>query len=681
MPLGRLRARALTLLTLITLLALSGCNGSFWATSPAPQPIGPGCPPWTAATPAPAAVAQPPSDPLALESYNARLVAQTAPPTRDMYTLAQRLVYQRTGHLDCQSPTSPPTREVGDDRKFWVINASQSGYRLISARLDYVTPHLYVYVQDGAPVNYLALKASADRFEAQTYNRDRAAFGEQWNLGPDHDPHVTLLNARGLGALGGYFSSVDEYPVGANGYSNTGQILYLNLSAQAPGTATYDATVAHEFQHLIHWWARPQDPSWANEGLSELAQRLNGLPTAQVERAYLNAPQTPLIGGWSGARHSGDSAAHDGAAYAFMDYFYQRYGGDAALRAYMSSDKPATQAFDQALARRGSKDRFDDVFRQFLLANLLNDPRIAGGAYAYTDFPGERARLTGHTSAYPFAPTTATLPEYGAAYYDLNASRTTQARPRTLNVTFSGAPLTSITPNTPYPGASDEWWSNSADNMDSTLTRTVDLTSAPLGPVTLTFDAWYNLEAGADYTYSEVSTDNGATWTPLPMTTSTTSDPNGENLGDGVTGVSGGGAQPQWTPETVDLTAYRGRRIQLRFETVTDDAVHLPGFTLDNLSIPAIGLADDMSADNGWTAQGWLRTNNVLPQRWMVNAVVFHPQQPPSIVPLSVDPTTGEARMTVIDFGGDVTHVELAIAPTAATTFVAAAYQIAATLD
>ncbi len=96
-----------------------------------------------------------------------------------------------------------------------------------------MTPHLYVYVQDGAVVNYLALKASADRFEATTYARDRAAFGNQWSLGPDHEPRITLLNATNLGAVGGYFSSADEYPTSINKYSNARQMIYLNLSGGA----------------------------------------------------------------------------------------------------------------------------------------------------------------------------------------------------------------------------------------------------------------------------------------------------------------------------------------------------------------------------------------------------------------------------------------------------------------
>ncbi|HEX8996390.1 MAG TPA: hypothetical protein VF812_10200 [Ktedonobacterales bacterium] len=661
-------------------IALSGCDASFWATSPRPQPIGPGCPAWTAPTTATTIAPPAATDPLSIEAYNARLAGLTVRPTRNLYTLTQQLVNHQTGHVACQSTKAPPDEQVGDERLFWVINARQSGYHRISARLDYVTPHLYVYVQDGATVDYLALKASADRFEAQTYARDRAAFGDQWNLGPDHQPRITLLNATNLGPVGGYFSSEDEYPTTINPYSNARQMIYLNLSGGArPGGAFYDATLAHEFQHMIHWWARPSDPSWMNEGMSVLAQQLNDLPTSGLEAAYFHAPQTPLINGWTDDPRA--NVARYGAGYAFMDYFYEHYGHDAALRALMASDAQAPEAFDQALARLHSRDRFADVYAKFLAASLLNDPAIAHGAYAYQAFPGEHARVAATVSHYPYTSAQGTLAQFGAAYYDFRAQANGEPGPLTLNLDFSGAPTTTILPNAPSGAAQTEWWSNSGDNMDSTLTRTVDLTSVASGSIPMTFNAWYNLENGFDYTYVEASSDGGATWTSLPVTTGSASNPNGENDGYGVTGVSGG-AQPSWVPESVDLSAYAGTKLLLRFETVTDDAVHNAGFALESLSIPAIHYSSDALTDSGWIANGWIRTNNILPQPWRVQAVVYYQgAKAPTVERVNVDPIIGQASATFLSFGGAVSHVALIVSPTAATTFTLAPYQIAVSVN
>lgn len=672
-------------LFLALLVALTGCDASFWASSPHPQPIGPGCPAWTAPTRQVSIAPPTSSDPLAVEAYNAQAVSQTVRPIRDLYSLTQRLANHKPGHIACQATGTPPEEQVGAERSFWVVNPASAGYHRINARLDYVTAHVYDYVQDGATVDYLALKLAADRFEAQAYEVDRAAFGDQWSLGPDHQPRITLLNALNLGPVGGYFSSEDEYPETINPYSNARQMIYLNLSGGArPGTAFYDATLAHEFQHMIHWWARPGDPSWVNEGMSVLAQRLNGYGTNGVEHAYFNAPQTPLINGWSDNPRA--NIAYYGVGYAFMDYFFEHYGGAVALRALMASDAQVPQAFDQALARLHSRDRFGDVYSKFLVANLLNDATFAHGAYGYQALAGDHAHLAASVNTYPYSaagtPAHGALPQYGAAYYDYQAPRTAGSTPATLNVTFNGSPMTNILPNTPDGAAQTEWWSNSGDNMDSTLTRTVDLTNATPGAVAMTFNAWYALEDGYDYTYVEASDDGGVTWNALPVTTGSSDDPNGANQGYGMTGVSGGGAQPQWTPETVDLTPYAGKKIRIRFETVTDDAVHNAGFALDNVNIPAINYNSDAQPDNGWSANGWINTTNVLQQQWNVQAVIYHADgSAPDLQRVKVDAATSQASLAFLSFGGDVSHVTLIISPVSPTIFTSASYSVAASVN
>ena len=81
---------------------------------------------------------------------------------------------------------------------FNVVSASLSGYHAIAATLVYVTPHLYMYVQQGAHVNLDALRAAADRFERSTLAKDTATFGTQWTPGPDADQHITVLHALNL---------------------------------------------------------------------------------------------------------------------------------------------------------------------------------------------------------------------------------------------------------------------------------------------------------------------------------------------------------------------------------------------------------------------------------------------------------------------------------------------------
>src|SRR5438045_3598723 len=82
-------------------------------------------------------------------------------------------------------------------------------------------------------------------------------------------------------------------------------------------------------------------------------------------------------------------------------------------------------------------------------------------------------------------------------------------------------------------------------------TRELDLTG-PTRP-TLRFSTWFDLERDYDYAFVTASTDGGKTWKTLPGKTTTTSDPNGANLGAGFTGKSGGGNDAKWIDEELDL--------------------------------------------------------------------------------------------------------------------------------
>jgi hypothetical protein len=69
----------------------------------------------------------------------------------------------------------------------------------------------------------------------------------------------------------------------------------------------------------------------------------------------------------------------------------------------------------------------------------------------------------------------------------------------------------------------------------------------------------------------------------------------------------------------MDLTPFAGKKILVRFEYVTDDAVNGPGLLIDDISIPEINYSDDAEkGKGGWESAGWVLTDNRLNQRWLV---------------------------------------------------------------
>lgn len=595
-----------------------------------------------------------------------QLLLMTPHPLRDLYGLAQRLKLHTATPIPQAGRTTPLNARLGQEDSFWINNQDTRTYSRIRAQLVYITAHVCMYVEDGQQANLQALQASANIFENQIYPTDRRTFGSEWSPGIDDDVHLTILNVVGLGrGIGGYFSSEDEYPTSVNPYSNEREMFYISLEGEIPGSADYNSTLAHEFQHMIHWYQHPVDLSWTNEGMSVLAQHINGFSSGGFDRAFVQSPDTQL-NDWSDDINA--DLPHYGAGYLFMDYFAEHYGGYAILKELLQDPASPPVNFDHVLARHGYQDRFIDVLRKWFIANYVENPSIDQGEYAYPSIPLPGVTPQHIVSSYP-ASESDTVHQYAAEYYDLQP----RGRHGTLTIRLQGAPTVRIIGNDSL-GSPYEWWSNRYDNMDSTLTRSFDLSSQQGKHATLEFATWFDLERDYDYAFVEVSTD-GMNWTTLKGKYTSSTNPNGANWGNGYTGVSGGGSAPAWVQESVDLTPYAGKKVQVRFEEVTDDAVNLQGFAIDQIRIPELNFQDNASTDNGWVSNGFIRSNNVLPEHFDVQALVYQGSSF-TVQPMAIELASGQGTLSIPGFGGQTSHVVLVVSAYAAETTLMAHYQL-----
>ncbi|MCX9083211.1 MAG: immune inhibitor A, partial [Candidatus Methanoperedens sp.] len=132
---------------------------------------------------------------------------------------------------------------------------------------------------------------------------------------------------------------------------------------------------------------------------------------------------------------------------------------------------------------------------------------------------------------------------------------------------------------------------NYPDQTEIWMVKSVNLTGAT-NP-SLSFQTWYSMESNFDYGYVAVS-DDGNSWTNLPGTVTTNTDPNGNNLGNGITGNSSG----NWVQETMDLTPYEGTKILLGFRFISDQATNDEGWYIDNITVSGGVLNDDAETPN-----------------------------------------------------------------------------------
>lgn len=602
-------------------------NADIKTATPASIPVGqatvstvdptPGAAPLPTTTRPPAPTVAPTAPPLAdkpaaagqaspLPLTTEQLLTQAVLPERDQRLLASRL--KHGGQVIPQTVPKPPDYRVGDIAAFWVTDNQSTPPKQfqVNASLQYIGDHSYWWVQEGMKVDAAKLESSAQRFESITYPTNREFFGSEWTPGVDNDPRVHVFMGDVPG-VAGYFSASNSYSKLAEPYSNEREMFFINLQAISPGNDRFDSVLAHEFQHMIHWHEDKNEDTWVNEGLSELASFINGFGPSTFVPAFTRVPETQL-NSWSST--PGDTLANYGASFLFMAYFLQRYGEDLT-KAVVAAPENGIQGFDTVLAGHNLPERFGDIFADFLVANYVQNPALADGRWGYRDLTPYPVAVTSQYSSYPVEQQT-TVNQFGADYIELAGSGN-------LTINFTGATTVPVVNTQPSSGQYF-WYSHRGDDTNTRLTHAFDLSDVT--SATLNFATWFDIESDWDYGYVEISTDGGQTWTILQTPHSATDNPSGNAYGPGYTGPSGGDSGPAWLQEKIDLTPYAGQPVQIRFEYVTDDAVNRPGWLIDDISIPEINFADDTeSGDNGWQAEGFVRINNQLPQRFLVQLI------------------------------------------------------------
>ncbi|MCI0897490.1 MAG: immune inhibitor A [Chloroflexi bacterium] len=535
---------------------------------------------------------------------------------------------------------------VGRTDTFWLVDLADTKTYQSDFELVLVSPHAYWYVEDGLNFSLSGIERSASRFEEVIYPVVTQVFGSEWNPGIDNDPRLNILNAK-LRGVAGYFSSTDEYPTGVRPRSNQREIIYINALNVPPGGANYDQVLAHELQHAIHWNADNSEDTWVNEGLAELSSSI-ALNSSFSIREFLRGAPISLIN-WPTSALGG--IANYGAASLFIHFLTEHYGGRDDLRALLAQPEDGIAGIDGYLKKMGFDSRFDDVFEEWAVANVLD----GDGKLGYGDL---EVSASISRSIKGFNEARSEIPQYAVEYTELKSI----SEPFTLS--FKGQTTTPLLPV--EVGAAGCWWSNSGDSIDSTLFRRVEL---PMGATaTLKYEVWFEIEEDWDYVYVEVSVDGGQTWRIIETPATSPENPIGNGFGPGYTGDSGG-----WLKESVDLSPYAGEDLWVRFQYVTDDAVNASGACFRDLSIERPGEAAGITADGlGWESRGFVFTNNLVRQDFQVQLITTGDE--PQVRRLNLD-ANNAGELTVLP-PGDGARLIVAVGSLAEKTRQPASYTL-----
>jgi len=322
---------------------------------------------------------------------------------------------------------------VGDTESFWIQDTDTSVWFETDAVLRNVTSVAYVYVQEkdnygnavwvdttpdaGKLAGYITqddVNLIATEFDS-IYTKDRLYFGNERPTGVDGDSLITILlldiddsyanDYAGEGYIAGYFWSVNEFTeayVSPNYHSNERKMFYIdtfpliekgsyddvvNYTPTADHTDYYIAegsnnsysTLAHEFQHMIHWYYDSSEESWVDEGCATYAEYINGYghPTSDITQFGLNYDQ-PLT-------YWAQEIYDYGKSYLFILYLSDHYGGNLTIKELVSETDIGTTGINHALSTRGYSETFTKIFNDWTIANVLDDTTIGDGLYGYLD--------------------------------------------------------------------------------------------------------------------------------------------------------------------------------------------------------------------------------------------------------------------------------------------------------
>ena len=567
-------------------------------------------------------------------------------------------------------PISPP--KVGDQLDFFVNYDLDKDFRPVHATLRELSEHAAWWVAEGANVTDADLRAAAENFEKTPYKIDRLVYGPEPTPGVDgYDPvHFLFVNIPEWGEFYGYFSTVNMYPKIMQQYSNEKEMMVINMGGAPLSSIDFAGELGHEFGHLIQWSVDPNEDLWLNEALSELSAFMTVSPPpgtlmdegnqqifAQYPFIQLNTrPETSLP-----EDDRNLVFAHYGAEKLFTIYLLDRFG-PRFIRDLVANQEAGVRGIEQELQKLDPPLTFDEVFADWILANLLNQPDHPQGQFGYhevqTLLPSIISLDTFTGEALP-----GFMPPYSTFYYELHANED-------LKVKFSGATEARLTPSDPYAGKY-VWYSNRGDETSFTMTRAFDLTE--VDSATLKYAVWYELEQNFDYGYALASEDNGKTWDVLQTKYGTS-----ENLSEDAYGTGYTGESKDWLNESIDLSAYAGKEILLRFVVNADLATNRDGMMLDNIEIPEINYSDGAEDDQGgWDTQGFVRSSNVVPAEWIVWLVKVNtdPDKKDEVTRIELDDLQ-TARFDIQGFGQDFDFAALVISPTAPTTTMSLDYEL-----
>lgn len=297
-------------------------------------------------------------------------------------------IRSETSEQDVPAPNHRVVQELGDTRLFWVPDLTTTDpleFYQINTTLKAISEHSLVYSNLSSSYDS-SLEQLKNNFENTVYPEITTFFGAPPDI--DANDKVIILAFDIIDGLGegqfvaGFFYSLNQYNNSEFEHSNEAEIIHVDKLA----VSDFE-TVAHEFQHMLHFGHDYNENVWLDEGASMFAEYLVGkdpFSEGTYKSRFSSNPDVSLTY-WDYSDSESLVMANYGAAYAFFLYLAEHYGGSSIIQDVVQNSTDGIFSVEQALESNGYAVEFKEVFRNWTIANFLDDLSFANGAYGYSD--------------------------------------------------------------------------------------------------------------------------------------------------------------------------------------------------------------------------------------------------------------------------------------------------------
>lgn len=558
-------------------------------------------------------------------------------------------------------PANPTQYEIGDRETFRLLMGEDIDYESVAMELRGLTDRVLIWVQDGVDYPRWRARNIARRLETNVLDPMQRLFQLAEPPGIDGDPrlNVALMLDPSVTALA-YFHKSSTLPRRLYKDSNQREMLVVNLHWDED----YDyfdhlliEVVAHEYIHILHHHSDYGEEKWLDEGLANYAgyrassSRLQGGIAQQTADAFLEAPQTGLTQ-WYAVEEKGPKY---GAAFLFVLYLAEQFG-EGIVSDLLKEQTNGWLSVVKAL-RQYTDVSADEIFADWVLANYFQDFRRG---YGYKSLDAELSAPE-PAASYNSSPARhdGYLRQYSAEYITVDARGADKLHLRLRQ----DAEARLI--NEDSIDGEHFYYAVTSDDANSSLTREIDLSG--VNSAWLEYRIWYDLAGGGEYAYVTASKDGGVTWEALSGIFMRSSAIYKEYYPRGYSRSTA-----NWLPERINLSDYAPGRVLLRFEVNSSYLTDYAGMAIDDLRIGAINYRDGFeSPDDSWVADGWIRTDNRLPNNtWLQVA-----QDTGDRLHISRSLINGSGDLTV-DLQPGVSQVLVAISPVVPVTSLKTEFQL-----